>query len=152
MAIAEPQFDDLYREVIIDHFRKPRNRGTLPAPSQHAEGMNPVCGDEIALDLDVSGGTIAALAFTGQGCSISQSSASMMTQQVRGRSIVEAERIADLVSAMLVDGAEPSAEIGDLEALQGVAKFPVRVKCALLAWKVLREGLDQAKSPAAAAL
>ena len=149
MAIAEPQFDDLYREVIIDHFRKPRNRGTLPAPSQHAEGMNPVCGDEIALDLDVSGGMIAALAFTGQGCSISQSSASMMTQQVRGRSIAEAERIADLVSSMLVDGAEPSAEIGDLEALQGVAKFPVRVKCALLAWKVLREGLDQAKSPAA---
>ena len=152
MAIAEPQFDDLYREVIIDHFRKPRNRGTLPAPSQHAEGMNPVCGDEIALDLDVSGGNIAALAFSGQGCSISQSSASMMTERVHGRSIAEAERIADAVSAMLVDGAEPSAEIGDLEALQGVAKFPVRVKCALLAWKVLREGLDQAKSPAAAAL
>ncbi|MBK6662564.1 MAG: SUF system NifU family Fe-S cluster assembly protein [Thermoflexaceae bacterium] len=149
MAIAEPQFDDLYREVIIDHFRKPRNRGTLPAPTQHAEGMNPVCGDEIMLDLDVASGTITALAFTGQGCSISQSSASMMTERVAGRTISEAEQIADAVSAMLVDGADPAAEIGHLEALQGVAKFPVRVKCALLAWKVLREGLDQAKSPAA---
>lgn len=147
MAIAEPQFDDLYREVIIDHFRKPRNRGTLANPRQHAEGMNPVCGDEILLDLDISDGTIGALAFSGQGCSISQSSASMMTERIAGRTVVEAERIAAAVSAMLVDGAEPSSEIGDLEALQGVAKFPVRVKCALLAWKVLRDGLDQAKSP-----
>lgn len=148
MAIAEPQFDDLYREVIIDHFRKPRNRGTLPAPSQHAEGMNPVCGDEIALDLDVSGGTIAALAFTGQGCSISQSSASMMTDRIKGRPAEEAKRVMGQVRAMLIDGALPDRELGDLEALEGVAKLPVRVKCALLCWNVLEQGLQQAATKA----
>ncbi|MCK9517776.1 MAG: SUF system NifU family Fe-S cluster assembly protein [Dehalococcoidia bacterium] len=144
MPIPEPQFDDLYREIILDHYRRPRNRGELSAPTQQAEGMNPVCGDEIELDLRVTGETIEEIAFRGQGCSISQSSASLLTERVKGRDIAEAERVSAKFKAMM-NGDEPDIELGDLEALQGVAKFPVRVKCALLGWKVLEEGLSQAK-------
>jgi nitrogen fixation NifU-like protein len=145
MPIPEPQFDDLYREIILDHYRRPRNRGTLTDPTQHAEGMNPVCGDEIEIDLHVRDGAIEEIAFRGQGCSISQSSASLLTERVKGRDIAEAERVSAQFKAML-NGEEPDRELGDLEALQGVAKFPVRVKCALLGWKVLEEGLSQAKN------
>lgn len=142
MSRAEPQFDELYREVILDHYRRPRNAGTLEAPTHQAEGANPVCGDEIELDLAIEGDLIGELAFRGQGCSISQSSASMMTERIRGGTIAEAHRVMGLFEAQLVDAAEPDPALGDLEALQGVAKFPVRVKCALLCWKVLREALN----------
>lgn len=145
MPIPEPQFDELYRELILDHYRRPRNRGVLVAPTQRAEGMNPVCGDEIQLDLRIDCDTIEDVAFRGQGCSISQSSASLMTECVKGRAIAEAERISAKFRAML-NGEKPDRELGDLEALQGVAQFPVRVKCALLCWKVLEEGLSQAKN------
>ncbi len=141
MLRAEPQFDDLYREVILDHYRRPRNEGSLEAPTHHAEGLNPVCGDEIQLDLVIEGDTIHKLAFRGQGCSISQSSASMMTERICGETIAEAARVMGLFEAQLVEAAEPDPALGDLEALQGVAQFPVRVKCALLCWKVLREAL-----------
>ncbi|OAI42067.1 hypothetical protein AYO38_11735 [bacterium SCGC AG-212-C10] len=137
-------FEDLAREAILDHYRRPRNRGTLPAPAAHYEGMNPVCGDEILLDVHADGGTIVDLAFGGQGCSISQASASMMTEKVKGRTLDEIERTVALFRAMMIDGAEPAAELGDLESLQGVAKYPARVKCALLCWNVLQEGLDGA--------
>ncbi|MGE5595048.1 MAG: Fe-S cluster assembly sulfur transfer protein SufU [Hyphomicrobiales bacterium] len=143
MAIPEPQFDELYRELILDHYRRPRNHGALATVTQHAEGMNPVCGDEIALDLDVRGGTIEDIAFSGQGCSISQASASMLTERVKGRRVDEVRDVAAAFKAMM-NGEEPAPSLGDLEALQGVAKFPVRVKCALLSWKVLEEGLAQA--------
>lgn len=142
MSRAEPQFDELYREVILDHYRRPRNAGTLAAPTHQAEGANPVCGDEIELDVAIEGDVICEMAFRGQGCSISQSSASMMTERVCGGTVAEARRVMQLFEAQLVESAEPDPALGDLEALQGVAKFPVRVKCALLCWKVLHEALQ----------
>jgi nitrogen fixation NifU-like protein len=148
MTVPEPQFDDLYRELILEHYRRPRNRGQLAAATQSAEGMNPVCGDEIRLDLAINDGVIADIAFSGQGCSISQSSASMLTDRLKGRSLEEAARVMSMVRAMLIDGALPDNDLGDLQALEGVAKLPVRVKCALLSWNVLREGLDQANTAA----
>ncbi|WBL35412.1 SUF system NifU family Fe-S cluster assembly protein [Tepidiforma flava] len=146
--MSEPLFDDLYRELILDHYRRPRNRGPLPAPTLQAEGVNPVCGDEIHLDLDVQDGVIRDLGFWGQGCSISQSSASMLTERLKGRPLAEAEAVTGKVRSMLVEGAPPDPELGDLAALEGVAKLPVRVKCALLAWNVLLEALRQAKQAA----
>lgn len=140
--VAEPQFDDLYREILLDHYRRPRNRGRLANATVHREGANPVCGDEVAIDVRIGDHTIEAIAFEGQGCSISQSSVSLMTERLKGRPVEEAREVAGKFEAMLVDGAEPDASLGDLEALQGVAKFPVRVKCALLGWKVLREAID----------
>ncbi|HQW51541.1 MAG TPA: SUF system NifU family Fe-S cluster assembly protein [Tepidiformaceae bacterium] len=148
MAAPEPQFDDLYREIILDHYRRPRNRGELAEPTQRVEGVNPVCGDEIHLDLDIEDGTIRDLSFWGSGCSISQSSASMLTDRLKGCPVEEAERVMQKVRAMLMEGADPDAEIGDLEALEGVAKLPVRVKCALLSWNVLQEGIRQATTAA----
>jgi nitrogen fixation protein NifU and related proteins len=144
MAVPEPQFDDLYREVILDHFRRPRNRGTLPDATATAEGMNPVCGDEVRIDLKIEGGTVKAIAFDGQGCSISQSSASMMTEQVEGATTDDARGMASAFRAMMVDGAPPVDSLSDIAALEGVAKFPARVKCALLPWTVLEQGLEQA--------
>lgn len=140
MAV-EPQFDELYRELILDHYRRPRNNGALAGANRHAEGVNPVCGDEITLDLLMDDGTVENIAFHGVGCSISQSSASMMTERVKGRPRDEALRVGAQFKEML-SGAAPGPDLGDLEAFQGVAQFPVRVKCALLCWKVLEEGLQ----------
>jgi len=140
--------EDLYREIILDHYRSPRNRGELAEPTQRVEGVNPVCGDEIHLDLDIEDGTIRDVSFWGSGCSISQSSASMLTDRLKGCPVEEAERVMQKVRAMLMEGADPDAEIGDLEALEGVAKLPVRVKCALLSWNVLQEGIRQATTAA----
>ncbi|MEO9254647.1 MAG: Fe-S cluster assembly sulfur transfer protein SufU [Tepidiformaceae bacterium] len=148
MTILEPQFDDLYRELILDHYRRPRNHGALDHATQHVEGLNPVCGDEIKLDLLIGNNVIEDIAFRGQGCSISQSSASMLTERLKGRTIEEAEHVIEKVRAMLMEGAEPDKELGDLEALEGVAKLPVRVKCALLSWNVLQEGLNEASTAA----
>ncbi len=141
-------FDDLYRELILDHYKKPRNHGAIPSAAIHVEGVNPVCGDEIHLDLDVEDGIVQDIGFWGAGCSISQSSASMMTDRIKGRPAGEAKRVLGQVRAMLVDGALPDRELGDLEALEGVAKLPVRVKCALLCWNVLEQGLQQAATNA----
>jgi nitrogen fixation NifU-like protein len=107
-----------------------------------------VCGDEIHLDLRIDDGALQEIGFWGQGCSISQSSASMLTERLKGRPVEEAERVIGQVRAMLVDGALPDRELGDLEALEGVAKLPVRVKCALLCWNVLEQGLKQAPTAA----
>lgn len=143
MPAAEPVFDDLYREVILDHYRRPRNRGRLGGATATAEGMNPVCGDNVVLDVRVEDGCIAALGFEGEGCSISLASASMLTQEVAGHTPSEAAAIADGVTGMLVEGREPGHELGDLAALEGVAQFPARVKCALLCWNVLRQALGE---------
>ncbi len=148
MTIPEPQFDDLFREVILDHYRRPRNRGALDTPSVTVEGMNPVCGDEVRLELALDDQTVRDIAFAGQGCSISQASTSMLTEAVKGRTFAEADSLGEQFRAMMMDEAEPTRELGDLEALQGVAKFPVRVKCALLGWNVLRQGLEQARAGA----
>lgn len=148
MAAAEPVFDDLYREVVLDHYRKPRNKGRLADATSTAQGMNPVCGDEVTIDLRVRDGVVEAAAFTGLGCSISLSSASMLTEQVTGKSIDEAKQVIGAFKQMLKDGREPAEDIGDLVALEGVSQFPARVKCALLCWNVLEEALGLGKAPA----
>jgi nitrogen fixation NifU-like protein len=147
VPVPEPQFDDLYRDLILDHYRRPRNHGTIPG-AKRAEGLNPACGDEVRLDVVLRDGAIDDIAFGGQGCSISQCSASMLTERLKGCSVEEALRVSALFRGMLTAGAEPARELGDLEALQGVAKFPVRVKCAMLSWNVLEDALEQAGAPA----
>ena len=149
-----PGLEDLYREIILDHYRTPRNRGELPVPpARHAEGHNPLCGDEITIYLDVNdeAGTIDDVKVGGQGCSISQSSASMMSAAVKGRSIDEVRALVRRFKSMMsietddevdVDDATDVADLGDLAALQGVVKFPVRIKCATLAWNTLLQALD----------
>ncbi len=137
--------DDLYRRVIMDHYQKPRNRGQL----DESEGLtvqlnNPTCGDSIALSLKVEHGRVVDAKFTGEGCSISMSSASMMTEAVKGKTEEEALQLAHIFSD-LMQGKEidESVDLGDIEALQGVAKFPARIKCATLAWKALEQGINQ---------
>ena len=138
--------DDLYRDVILDHYRQPRNRGALEAASVAAEGFNPSCGDEIQLSILLEDDIVAALRFGGAGCSISQSSASMLTEALAGRSLDDARQLSGHVQAMLTDDAFnlDAVDLGDLEALSGVARFPVRIKCGLLAWKVLDQALARA--------
>ncbi len=140
--IPEPELDDLYRELILDHYRHPHNRGSLANATSRGEGYNPLCGDEIELDLAIEGGKIEDVAFRGRGCSISQASSSMMTDAVKGQTKEAAlALIAAFKAMMLAPEQAPAAALEDLEAFQGVAKFPVRVKCATLAWHVLEESL-----------
>jgi nitrogen fixation NifU-like protein len=135
--------DDLYREVILDHFSHPRNKGTLEPADVTREGANPLCGDEIRVSLRVRGGIVEDIRFEGRGCSISQASASMMTDRVKGRPVEEIERLIGEFKAMM-HGATPAEDsLGDLEALQGVRKFPVRVKCATLSWVTLEMALKE---------
>ena len=145
MNYPEPQLDDLYRELILDHYRHPRNKGDLENANRHVEGYNPLCGDEVELDLIVDAdGVIEDVAFKGRGCSISQASSSMMTDAVKGQTKGEAMALLDAFKKMMMEPeTEPAEDLGDLEAFQGVAKFPVRVKCATLAWNVLQEGLER---------
>jgi nitrogen fixation NifU-like protein len=145
-----PGLDDLYREIILDHYRSPRNRGELPPPASHAVGHNPLCGDEIEVFLDVDAqGIVTDIKVGGQGCSISQSSASMMSQAVKGKPVAEVRALVHRFKSMMSiedatdDPAVAAVKLGDLEALQGVVKFPVRIKCAVLAWNTLTEALDQ---------
>jgi nitrogen fixation protein NifU and related proteins len=152
--------EDLYREIILDHYRNPRNRGALPSPPAYkAEGFNPLCGDEISLYVDVSDGQIIDLRVEGQGCSISQSSASMMSTAIKGKSLPDARATVRAFKGMMsvhearLDGegaepeaAEPDVKLGDLEALQGVVKFPVRIKCATLSWNTLVQALDEVEA------
>ncbi|MBU6328964.1 MAG: SUF system NifU family Fe-S cluster assembly protein [Acidobacteria bacterium] len=155
-----PGLEDLYREIILDHYRNPRNRGELESPpALRVEGFNPLCGDEIVVYLELDGeGRIAEIRIGGQGCSISQSSASMMSAAVKGRTIAEVGDLTRAFKAMMSihesslggEAAEPAevpdVKLGDLEALRGVVKFPVRIKCATLAWNTLAQALDDAAS------
>ncbi len=158
-----PGLEDLYREIILDHYRSPRNRGELPAPpAAVAQGHNPLCGDEITVYLLVDDDRVGDVKVGGQGCSISQSSASMMSQAIKGRSVDEVRSLVRRFKGMMSidssagedgdgdgDGDQgPAPELGDLEALQGVVKFPVRIKCATLAWNTLIDALDAAEQPA----
>ena len=148
-----PGLEDLYREIILDHYRTPRNRGELAPPAVRAEGHNPLCGDEIQVYLDVTDGIVNDIKVSGQGCSISQSSASMMSQAVKGKNLAEVRALVRRFKGMMSveDAADSDADeadaaavkLGDLEALQGVVKFPVRIKCATLAWNTLQQGLDE---------
>jgi nitrogen fixation NifU-like protein len=141
-----PGLEDLYREIILDHYKNPRNRGSLEPPAVRSEGHNPLCGDEIEVFLTVDNGIISDIKIGGQGCSISQSSASMMSAAVKGKPVAEARALIHRFKHMMSidEDGEPdtTAPLGDLEALQGVVKFPVRIKCAVLSWNTLAEGLD----------
>ncbi len=143
--------DDLYKEVILDHYKNPRNKRDLPAAEVSCSKNNPLCGDEITIHAHVEDGTVAEVAFEGQGCSISQASASMLTGTVSGQSVEDAGGLAREFRGMM-EGATPADEdrLGDLVALQGVAKYPVRIKCAVLAWDVLQDALSQAAGRASA--
>jgi nitrogen fixation protein NifU and related proteins len=162
-----PGLEDLYREIILDHYRNPRNRGELPTPpALRIEGFNPLCGDEIVVYLIVDDGVVTDLRIGGQGCSISQSSASMMSAAVKGKTVPEARATVRAFKAMMsiheqrLDGSDDSdddgdsgngaveVKLGDLEALQGVVKFPVRIKCATLSWNTLTQGLDELETTA----
>ena len=167
-----PGLEDLYREIILDHYRTPRNRGELPSPpAQRVEGYNPLCGDEVIVYLDLDAGHVKDVKWGGQGCSISQSSASMMSVAIMGKTLDEARDVIRSFKGLMSihehrldaddDGSHDSSDgtdgpdsqgavegddikLGDLQALQGVVKFPVRIKCATLCWNTLQQGLDEA--------
>ena len=146
-----PGIEDLYREIILDHYRTPRNRGELQPPAVYAEGNNPLCGDDIRIYLDVADGVVRDVKFSGQGCSISQSSTSMMTVAVKGKPVAEVLAFVRRFKHMMTltegdDEVDQSINLGDIEALQGVVKFPVRIKCATLGWNTLLEALNEATS------
>ena len=141
---SELELDELYRELILDHYKQPHHRERLPSPDVSAEGFNPVCGDEIEMELAFDGERLAGIGVRGRGCSISQASASMMSDVVDGKTIEEIRRLTDEFTGMMTNAdTAPPESLGDAEALQGVAKFPVRVKCATLAWRTLGEGIEQ---------
>ncbi len=162
--------EDLYREIILDHYRSPRNRGELESPPAHrVEGFNPLCGDEIVVTMLVEDGRVADIKFAGSGCSISQSSASLMSSAVKGKPLDEVRELISTFKSMMsihqaslgsdsTDGEDTDdshngngdgngladvRKLGELAALQGVVKFPVRIKCATLGWNALAQGLDE---------
>jgi nitrogen fixation NifU-like protein len=172
--------EELYREIILDHYRSPRNRGELPSPPAHrTEGFNPLCGDEVVVTVQIDDSTLSDIKIGGTGCSISQSSASLMSAAVKGKSLDEVRELIKTFKGMMsvhqaslgtdqqdpeplargvgavegtVDGAEvldgepepvDAAKLGELAALQGVVKFPVRIKCATLSWNTLTQALDE---------
>ncbi len=167
-----PGLEDLYREIILDHYRSPRNRGELESPpAQRVEGFNPLCGDEIVVTLAVDDGVVSDIKIAGSGCSISQSSASLMSAAVKGKPVPEVRDLIRTFKGMMsihestlpstaTDGSgsadaeieplEPEVididALGELAALQGVVKFPVRIKCATLSWNTLAQGLDESES------
>ncbi len=163
--------EDLYREIILDHYRSPRNRGELESPpARRVEGFNPLCGDEVVVTLKVDDGVVSDIKIAGTGCSISQSSASLMSAAVKGKPVPEVRDLIRTFKGMMSihestlpqengtsDGEwegplEPGAididSLGELAALQGVVKFPVRIKCATLSWNTLAQGLDESVSVA----
>ena len=166
-----PGLEDLYREIILDHYRSPRNRGELESPpALRVEGFNPLCGDEIVVTLEVDDGVVSDIKIAGTGCSISQSSASLMSAAVKGKSVPEVRDLIHTFTGMMsihestlpssagsaddggldLEPIEPEAididALGELAALQGVVKFPVRIKCATLSWNTLAQGLDDVEA------
>jgi nitrogen fixation protein NifU and related proteins len=137
--------DNLYRQVIMDHYKNPRNKGVLEEGSLTVNMNNPTCGDRIQLTMKVEDGVVTDSKFEGEGCSISMSSASMMTQAIKGRNVEEALKLSKIFSDIMQgnDYDEDELDLGDIEALQGVAKFPARIKCATLAWKAMEKGLKE---------
>jgi nitrogen fixation NifU-like protein len=133
--------DSLYKEIILDHYKRPRNRGELDPHTVRHEGLNPSCGDELELFLLVEEGTVKGVKFIGEGCAISQASASMMTQALKGLSVADALALAEDFKGM-IHGESPSERLGDLKLLQGISKLHARVKCATLPWVTLVEALE----------
>jgi nitrogen fixation NifU-like protein len=143
--------EELYKEVILDHYKNPRNKRPLPGAELSCSANNPLCGDEITVNARVADGRVAEVTFEGSGCSISQASASMLTEAVTGKTVEEAEGLAADVRGMLAGDVEPTEEeFGDLVALKGVVKYPVRIKCAVLSWDVLQDTLGGAGDGSAA--
>ena len=151
-----PGLEDLYKEIILDHYRNPRNRGELESPPAHkTEGFNPLCGDEVTVTFELRDDSLVELRIAGQGCSISQASASMMSAAVQGKSISEIRDLTREFKSMMsiheesidskeLDSASTATfQLGDLEALNGVVMFPVRITCATLSWNTLLTGLDE---------
>ena len=142
--------EELYKEVILDHYKNPRNKRPLPEAALTCSRNNPLCGDEISVFARVDDGHISDITFQGQGCSISQASASMLTEAVKGKSVDDATNLAGDFRGMMAGEVEPGEdEFGDLIALKGVVKYPIRIKCAVLAWDVRREALGQQPAEAA---
>ena len=144
------QLDELYREVILEHFKHSAHSGELPEAQIHAQGFNPLCGDEVTFHLKLENGRIDRVRFQGKGCAISQATSSMFAAALEGKTTAQARQLIEAMKA-LMQGTEPdeTIDLGDLEALSGVRKFPVRVKCAALSWNVVEQGLEShAKQPA----
>jgi len=143
--MSDLNLNSLYQDLILDHSRKPRNKGELPEKTVEIHMANPVCGDEIRLQLQIEDGKIVEARHVGQGCSISQAAVSMMTNLIKGRELSEAEGVAERFTAMMHGDEEAARDrtMGDLRALQGVSKFPVRIKCALLAFDALQEAIKK---------
>ncbi|WP_027415259.1 Fe-S cluster assembly sulfur transfer protein SufU [Aneurinibacillus terranovensis] len=139
--------DDLYRRVIMDHYQNPRNKGSFDDDAVIINMNNPTCGDRIQLQLKIDNGKVSDARFTGEGCSISMASASMMTDAIKGLPVDEALNMADVFSRMMqgedVEDELEELDLGDIEALQGVCKFPARIKCATLAWKAMKKGVSE---------
>jgi nitrogen fixation protein NifU and related proteins len=136
--------EELYKEVILDHYRTPRNKGRLDPHDVKLERNNPLCGDEIELFVKFEGENLAGISFDGKGCSISQASASMMTEKVQDLSVKDATELAETIKAMMAGEEEGDPEVlGDLVSLKGVVKYPVRIKCALLGWNTLVEAIEE---------
>ncbi|MER2263246.1 MAG: Fe-S cluster assembly sulfur transfer protein SufU [Psychrobacillus sp.] len=138
--------DQLYRQVIMDHYKNPRNKGSIEDGALTIDMNNPTCGDRIHLTIQVEDGVVQNAKFDGEGCSISMSSASMMTQAIKGRNIDEALKLSQIFSDMMLGKEyDDSIDLGDIEALNGVSKFPARIKCATLAWKAMEKGVSEEK-------
>lgn len=138
--------DQLYRQVIMDHYKNPRNKGSIEDGALTIDMNNPTCGDRIHLTIQVEDGVVQDAKFDGEGCSISMSSASMMTQAIKGRKIEEALKLSHIFSDMMLGKEyDDSIDLGDIESLNGVSKFPARIKCATLAWKAMEKGVSEDK-------
>ncbi|ANU12571.1 Putative iron-sulfur cluster assembly scaffold protein for SUF system, SufE2 [Planococcus halocryophilus Or1] len=141
--MSSNNLDQLYRRVIMDHYKTPRNKGALENNSVNIEMNNPTCGDRIQLTLQVEDGIVKDAKFDGEGCSISMASASMMTQAVKGQEVDTALKLSGIFSDMMLGKEyDDSIDLGDIEALQGVSQFPARIKCATLAWKAMEKGVQ----------
>lgn len=136
------ELEELYKEIIIDHYNNPRNFGELPDANATAEGANPLCGDEIHLELFVKNDVVENVKFHGAGCSISRASASMMTEMIKGKKIEDIKKLNEKFKGMLFEGNEDE-ELGELEAFKGVRVVPIRIKCAVLSWNVLEDALKK---------
>lgn len=134
--------DELFREIILDHYRHPRHHGLVAPADAASHGHNPLCGDEVDLSIKVRDGQVEEVGFEGQGCSISMAAASMMSEEIQGKSLEDTRDLLSRFRSMLVEGADVG-EIGDLEALSGVRRYAARIKCAMLPWTTLEEGLRQ---------
>lgn len=143
--------DELYRETILDHYHNPRNQGVMEHPTVEVEGVNPLCGDELTLFLDIADGAIKEIRIKSRGCSINTASGSMMTELMSGVPLAKAEELVSTFKTMMLnkdEDIELPEDMEDLEALQGVKRYPVRIKCALLPWNTMLEGIQTAREAA----